>query len=682
MQLDRNNKNIIEWAELVSKRTKISLFIISILISISAVFIRVEVDSQNRMVDIVSLSYDQEVILTDLNQRIVFLAKAYAEKRNLSFINRIQEDINNKIIDLNENHENLVEISKDRLSGLGFLFTHYNEVVFLDRIGEMINKITNGIGGFINNSPDAMVSTLDRRHGRYLNFLPDEHSFKLLYDYNNSVMNSSIRDSRYLSYMNIVLLLSVLLSIWLIWILFLSPISSKLKNILILYDESKKDIEYQVNYDELTGLYNRKYLSFIMDDISWYRVIPSIYFFIFDFDKFKIINDRYGHAAGDYLLNRLGRIVKKQQEDNEFQFRIGGDEFAIVFFTDKGVDYIKEKARLINEAAAESFLYEGATINSSISIGISHQETKKYDKKYLMRSADQSLYVVKDNGGDDFSIYSEINQSGSKDILTLEKELFLAVERKQFEVLYQPIVYLGDNKIVAAEALLRWNHESLGLISPSKWLVLAQRNNLLGQISSILIDQVKSHISLWRGQGVNPIRININLTENIFECEYLINELVNYQLTITDKNVFPIGVEITETVILDRNLNEIIEKIKLMKKNDITILLDDFGTGYATLSHLVKLPFDIIKIDKSFVTDIDDNVESVSIVEAILKLAQSLGKKVICEGVEDEAALKVLEYIGCEYVQGYYYSKPVSFDCISDLLKLDSSVIGKDYVKN
>jgi len=353
--------------------------------------------------------------------------------------------------------------------------------------------------------------------------------------------------------------------------------------------------------------------------------------------------------------------------ESDIVARLGGDEFLVMMnFISKPDDAALVAQKIIQELRRE-FIIDGKEIfiGASVGIALAHKDGK--DVETLIKAADIAMYQVKNRGKNNYCFYSEELSSNAIERFTLENQLRRALERDQFELYYQPQVSIEDREIIGAEALIRWNHPDLGLVSPAKFIPVAEETGLIVQIGEWVLRQSALQVIEWNAQGLAIQWISVNVSGvQIMKGNFA--DLVYGILIETDCDPSMIELEITESTIMN-NTDYVIDTFKNIKKLGIRLAIDDFGTGYSSLSNLKRLPLDKIKIDQSFVKDLPHDLDDAVITNTINAMARSLGFDVIAEGVENEEQAEFLKNIGCNKAQGYLYGRALDAAAFTELLK-------------
>lgn len=438
---------------------------------------------------------------------------------------------------------------------------------------------------------------------------------------------------------------------------------------------SRKQIEeqllFQATHDALTGLPNRASLEERLamaierserDDGYLFAVL------FLDLDRFKNVNDSLGHALGDRLLVATAERLEKCVRPVDTIARLGGDEFAILLEDLEDMEEATWFAQQIQKAIARPFELNGHELFSTASIGIVHQPKEYGRPQDLIRDADIAMYKAKDLGRARHEIFEVAMHSKIVSRLNLETDLRRAVEKKEFLVHYQPIVSLSTGRIVAFEALVRWQHPQRGMVSPIEFIPLAEETGLIVSIGLLVMEESCRQMRIWQDRFPNhvPLTVDVNLSGVQLAQPYLVDQLSTV-LHNTGLDGRRLRLEITEsTIAQDEELAT--RTLAYMKDMNVHAHIDDFGTGYSSLGKLHLFPVRGLKIDRSFISRIGNAGDDTETVRTITSLAHNLGMDVIAEGVETPAQLARLRTMGCDYAQGYFFSKPVGSEAAGDLL--------------
>jgi len=426
-----------------------------------------------------------------------------------------------------------------------------------------------------------------------------------------------------------------------------------------LADEIKSEtaeLEHQAMHDHLTELPNRKMLIDCMqrEILRGLRSNTTFTVMVMDLHRFKEVNDTLGHHIGDLVLQQAGERLLGLVRKSDLVARLGGDEFAVLL-PDTSNDKISTIASKIVETFEEPFIVKDHSLNAGISIGVVEYPRHGAEVNVLLQRADIAMYLSKrDKSG--YQIYDPEKDEYSRDRLALMSELRQAIEEETLELNYQPIIDIDTNLIVCSEALLRWQHESKGMIPPDHFIRLAEQTGLIKPLTTWVIDHALHQLAEWKAQGIN-ICISINLSVLNLHDTQLPEQLAEL---LSKLNMPPSSIkfEITETDIMVDPIRarKVLEKLDEM---GVMLSIDDFGTGYSSLVFLKQLPIDEIKIDKSFVMGILEDENDATIVRTTIDLAHNLGLNVVAEGVNKPEILAMLKSYGCDHAQGYHISMPV-----------------------
>lgn len=418
--------------------------------------------------------------------------------------------------------------------------------------------------------------------------------------------------------------------------------------------KSEEQIKHLAFHDDLTQLSNRRVAKMTMNEYIKNNIPFTL--MLLDFDRFKSINDTLGHSFGDSLLQKIARRLDSLVLDNGKVARFGGDEFLIIIPDDlENTALYKSIAQSINQVFRQPILIDGYEIILTASVGISRFPEHTTNVDDLVKYADIAMYQMKEAGANGYKEFNSEMSLHANHKVGLESDLRKAIEYQELFVHYQPKYQIESGDIIGAEALIRWKHNKKGFIPPNEFIPLAEESGLIVKLEKYVFTEVCKHIHRWNKAGKNIGRISINISIVTLLREDFITFIAEHlQKFKIDGSV--IELEITERIVMKNELvvNQTLKKISEL---GISISMDDFGTGYSSLSYLHKLQVDCIKIDKSFIDQIEGNIEVVS---AIISMAKNLKLEIIAEGVETEAQVKKLIQLGCDQAQGYYFSKPIS----------------------
>lgn len=426
--------------------------------------------------------------------------------------------------------------------------------------------------------------------------------------------------------------------------------------------KAEETIHNMAYYDTLTGLGNRNKLK---EHLVHATSLPTKFAVLFlDLDRFKVINDTKGHSTGDLILhdvaNRLNTIIGERGS----VFRHSGDEF-IVVLSSYEVQKIEEIANSVLQNFSIPFEISGEEYYLTTSIGISRYPEDGEDQETLIKHADTAMYLAKEQGKNNYQFYTSQLDEIKLRKLELENGLRKAIELNQFSLFYQPKFHLESKEIVGTEALVRWFHPTLGLVSPIEFIPLAEETGMIVEIGKWVLKEAVRQNKKWQDNGLRHVSVAVNISvRQLLEKDFV--EFVENTLTEYNLEAKFLELEITETIMQD--IENSILVLNELKKLGISIAIDDFGTGYSSLSYLKHLPIDTIKIDKSFLDDLEKEAGTNSIVKAIIEMGRTLKFDVIAEGIETEFQAKYLINNYCVHGQGYIFSKPVRSEEIENLL--------------
>ncbi|MBM6619611.1 sensor domain-containing protein [Bacillus suaedaesalsae] len=428
---------------------------------------------------------------------------------------------------------------------------------------------------------------------------------------------------------------------------------------------TEETLKHLSNFDLVTELPNRRMfyhsLDVALQDPS-NRKLAVLYL---DLDRFKYMNDSLGHHVGDQILQiiavRLRQIVRK----HDLVARLGGDEFAVLLKNVHDDAEVTEVSERILSKIRQPFELDGHEYTLTTSIGVSIYPEHAETAENLIKRADQAMYLAKEKGKNNFQIYDKSLKDDFSRKMILEQELRKALSNEQLSLHYQPIVDVMQKKIVGFEALLKWVHPTYGPISPMEFIPIAEESGIIVPIGSWVLQKACQDMKAWQTQGFEGVYVSVNVSVRQFE-EVTCLERLDEILKQGKVNTNLLKIEITESLTM-MDVNEMSTKLLLLEAIGIEVFLDDFGTGYSSLSYLQRLPIKVLKIDKSFIQDIESSSDQETIIETIIAMSKSLRMNVIAEGVEEEKHLQFLQNIGCTQMQGYYFSKPIPFNQLQDL---------------
>ena len=438
--------------------------------------------------------------------------------------------------------------------------------------------------------------------------------------------------------------------------------------------QTQEQIDYLAFHDGLTGLPNRTLFN---DHLSYAikrsrRAETKLAVLFIDLDRFKNINDTLGHQKGDLLLKCVAQRLTSITRDGDTVARWGGDEFIILQDNIQHTRNASTLARKIIETFKQPCNISGFDIHVTMSIGISLFPDDGGDVDSLIKNADVAMYRAKDQGRDCFRFYTQELSEIAYERLTMESALRYAIQNKEFVLYYQPIIDIKKGEVSAAEALIRWPHETRGFIVPDMFIHIAEETGLIVELGLWVIEEACKQIIEWESEGVVFDHISVNVS--IIQLER--GDFINDVKRIIERTGIPHGsleMEVTESKIM-QNAENVVAQLEQLRELGIRLSIDDFGTGYSSLSYLKKLPVDRLKIDRSFVQDLMSDNDDAAIAEAILAMAKSLGLKVTAEGVEVDAQHQFFVEKQCDNAQGYLYSKPMPIQDFNQFMSTNKKI--------
>ncbi|MCI0605058.1 EAL domain-containing protein [bacterium] len=440
---------------------------------------------------------------------------------------------------------------------------------------------------------------------------------------------------------------------------------------------AEERLDYLANYDQITDLPTRLLytdrLKQAMIDASNHAKIVAV--MLVDLDRFKTINDTLGHDAGDLLLRQVAQRLATTVQAGDTVGRTAGDEFTIILRDLENVQQAADMAQKILTTFEKPFRLEHQNFYIGASIGITLYPLDDHNIDSLFKNAETAMYKAKQEGRNNYQFYTAEMQVTLLKQLSLENHLRNALERKEFLIDYQPKVNLRNGMIVGAEALLKWNHPQLGLVSPAQFIPLAEETGSITSLGEWVLRNACEQCRSWQLPNHSPIRVAVNLSAHQFKQQKLTERIASI---LQETGLMPqlLEIEITETVLM-QSTPETMRRIGDLKSLGIHISIDDFGTGFSSLSYLKQLPIDSLKIDQSFVRDIPADSNDSAITRAIIVLAHTLQLNVIAEGVETQEQLQFLLSENCDEMQGFYFSRPVPAVEFESLLRSNTRLMVK-----
>ncbi|MCH8872166.1 EAL domain-containing protein [candidate division KSB1 bacterium] len=435
-------------------------------------------------------------------------------------------------------------------------------------------------------------------------------------------------------------------------------------------EESKRLQRHLAYHDALTILPNRHLLhDRLQQALAQSKRSGKLAALLFlDLDGFKRINDTLGHGIGDLLLKSVAKRLKTTVRQVDTVARLGGDEFTIVLLEINHAQDAKDVAQKILKVISQPYKIEEHELFVTASVGISIYPDDGSDIESLIRKADIAMYRAKGQGKNNYQVYNLSMDAKFFERLTLENSLRKAVENEELVAYYQPQVDLRTGEITGVEALVRWQHQKFGLVPPDKFIPLAEETGVILEIDEWMMKTACRQIKNWEREGIANIRVAVNLSTRQFRQKNLTEKVAQI---LNDSAVQPknLCLEITENEVM-QNIETTVEILQALKKMGVFLSLDDFGTGYSSLSYLKRFPIDVLKIDRTFVNGIPSDRDDTAISTAIVVLAHSMELQVIAEGVEKSEQIAFLQSLQCDEIQGFYFSRPLNAETVTDLLKV------------
>jgi len=433
--------------------------------------------------------------------------------------------------------------------------------------------------------------------------------------------------------------------------------------------QDEERILHQANYDNLTNLPNRTLFHDRLEQgiVNMKRAHKSLGLLFIDLDGFKLVNDTLGHDVGDLLLQEASDRLTDCVRDGDTVARLGGDEFTVIMPNLDDHRNAPLLAQRVLDALAAPFHIGGHETFVSGSIGITIFPDDAEDASSLLKNADAAMYRAKEQGKANYQFFTTDMNQEVVDRLNVKTGLSKALDGREFKLLYQPKLDLVSNRVIGAEALMRWESPDLGLVSPVTFIPILEETGMVIEVGAWAIRQAcKQHLR-WLEDGLPPVKIAVNLSARQMRDPSFV-EIVKGALKDAGLKPSALEIEITESMLMS-DVPNVVAALEELHDYGINISMDDFGTGYSSLSYLKRFPIDTIKIDRSFVNDIDTSPDDAEIIHTIINMGQTLNRKIIAEGVETEAQLDILKNYNCDEIQGYFFSKPLEPDTFTTFMK-------------
>jgi len=495
-------------------------------------------------------------------------------------------------------------------------------------------------------------------------------------------------DSEWLG-LTIGLIAVSLLAVTLIAEIFDAHLTSRTRLHTNRLEQVNAELNHQATHDALTGLPNRLlFIDRLKQALAQAdRNAKHFAVMVLDLDRFKLINDSLGHAAGDQLLIEVARRLTTAVRKIDTVARVGGDEFLLIVSDLKERDDAAAVAKKVIEAVGQSCRVGGIELQASPSIGISVHPEDGTDAESLLAHSDEAMYCAKQRGGNTFQFFAKGMNAFTPARLELENDLRRALSLEQFELYYQPKADVVSGRVASVEALIRWHHPVKGMVSPDAFIPIAEETGLIIPIGDWVLQEACRQARAWQMSGLPPLRVAVNLSATQFRQPNLLGTI---RTALEKNNLLPkfLEIELTESAVMT-NAEGSIAILKQLSRMGVVVAIDDFGTGYSSMSYLRKFPIDRLKIDRSFIRDLGADPDNTSIVQAIISLAHTLRLKVVAEGVETPAQLAQLKSLGCDQYQGYQFKAPGPAAAIEAMMRatrssendLESDALARTYTK-
>ena len=444
----------------------------------------------------------------------------------------------------------------------------------------------------------------------------------------------------------------------------------ELKRSSVALQESHEKFRHAAYHDALTGLPNRNYFIDTLKDllIACREDRERNFAVLFlDLKSFKTINDSLGHSLGDRLIKNVAKRLSGMVREEDMVGRFSGDKFGVILADLLSRDEATGFADRLAKRLAEPYTLDGRQVFTSAKIGIAYGNSKYAEAEDILRDADIAMYYAKDNE-QNYVIFDQKMHIRAVTRLQLETDLRFAIERSEFDLFYQPIIALDSATLVGFEALVRWNHPQRGLVPPNEFIPISESTGLIIPMTVQILHSACAQIVRWQQKYPKdpPLNVAVNLSGKHFGHPALV-EQIKTVISETGIDAASLKIELTESAVME-NAETAILMLKQIKEIGVQISIDDFGTGYSSLSYLHRFPIDLLKVDRSFVGAMEENTENGEIVRTVIALAKALGLKVVAEGIESVHQFHQLRILGCEYGQGYLFSKPLPVPEIERLL--------------
>jgi diguanylate cyclase (GGDEF)-like protein len=443
------------------------------------------------------------------------------------------------------------------------------------------------------------------------------------------------------------------------------------KKELVERKRAEERLAYDALHDALTGLPNRTlFFDRLGQKIEHARRHPEDLFAVLfiDLDRFKVVNDSLGHTVGDQMLVATAQRLTQCLRSEDTVSRLSGDEFAILLSDIRDISDAIRVAERVQTKLTSTSMIENLNRVTTASIGIAVYKDSYTHPQELLRDSDSAMYRAKAMGGGHYVIFDDAMYANAMALMQMEADLKRAVENNEWQVYYQPIVRLPDKEIIGMEALLRWNHPQRGIIFPAEFIHIAEDTGLILPIGKYVLQEACAQVKAWRKGKYPTLWVSVNLSGRQFQDQNLLS-IVQQNLIGFKPTEEILHLEITESVAM-KDLSQSTRILNELDQLGVKVSLDDFGIGYSSLGYLNRFPIRILKIDRSFINDINENRNSEAIISAIISMGHALKLEVVAEGVETDEQLAFLQSISCDEIQGYLISPPLPADQLEGVLEV------------
>lgn len=651
-------------SQLIQRRSIAAIVAIVVLLAFSSYFLNLGQSQHQRMLQSTGLTYDQRLLLDELGDNLSFLIRSSDSSTSDRLIKNVQANLAATMAQLNTNQTRLHQLHDEENRSLAWFSRFFPSVVTrhqLQEIDQSFSQLRQRIDQITQSDASIIKTGANFWAPRDLEIGGKGRYTLQVKALNERIHRSSIIGSEKITRESRYFLAAVVAYLALVWGFIFRPLFHALKSLFNQIESNQQELLHQSRHDTLTSLYNRKELNQLIEQTDRaFSDTPAAALAI-DLDNFKIINDSFGHEAGDEALKALARRLGDKRLPIESQFRIGGDEFIVIFQNFDRPDTVLQRANAIFQDTQSQVFSRGSSFSVYASVGVSFKMSASESLAQTISAADIAMYHAKRAGGRKIQLFSDITGQKIQTLLTREQALKAAVKNREITPYYQPIVNATNNEVISFEALARWNHPDKGMLPPKEWIDIANRIGILTDISLNVFDRVTEDILKLKQQGWAPLPVSINVTLELLLSGELHDRLQSLSTSHGKWLVQCLNFEVPESVVLDRNYQEISDQVKRLRGLGTRISLDDFGTGYASLSHLSNFPLDTIKIDKLFIQNLVHSNKHKVITQTVIDLAKGLKVGLICEGVEDAETLQLLVEMGAEHIQGWYFYKPISY---------------------